>query len=344
MAYAPGISYHGDQYLAQGITSAANSIADTIKKYGEENELVKSYRSVAKNTPGFYDFMGVSKEEMGGMGNKDVIALFKGYATRTAIEDERQKRQFAVNAENRAVDAAQLAARQETRMLGTAEATSKYYGDVAKKSLSEVAKDEAAAKALQVSAERERLFNSDVSTFDSHMGISAETDDAVNELARARYLRQSARTHGLPLPYQKVLEKEYNDLFQKSQPFKFETDDEGNTVVTQNGVFVKFIEKNRKGVTPFSPVIDSKTKKPIPNTWQDENGTILKTTPSSNDNYFRDHFLTPGGSKTNNPTGKGATENGATKNGATVTIYVDEDGKEHIVEQPTKGTTNKKKQ
>lgn len=165
MPYNPGITYDGDRYLAQGITSAADSIADTIKKYGEENELVKSYRSVAKNTPGFYDNMGISKEEFGGMGNKDVSSLFKAYAIKTAMQDQQQQRQFAINAEARSVAATQLAATQEERLKKASDGLTAYNEAKAAQDIAEAKRNDALVASANLAERNQTDFNEGISNW-----------------------------------------------------------------------------------------------------------------------------------------------------------------------------------
>ena len=234
MAYNPGISYRGDQYLAQGITSAADSIADTIKKYGEENELVKSYRSVAKNTPGFYDSMGISKEEMGGMGNKDVMALFKGYALKTAMQDQQQQRQFAINAEARSVAATQLAATQEERLKKASDGLTAYNQARGLEAGAQATKQNELTKRLEEDRDNESFFGEFMSRYDVY------NPDA-SDLERALEAKRTASQLGLSLPYQKALHKEWSDLNSRSKPVETQTGPNGETLYFQDNVLLKVI-------------------------------------------------------------------------------------------------------
>ena len=279
MPYNPGITYDGDRYLAQGITSAADSIAGTIKKYGEENELVKSYRSVAKNTPGFYDFMGVSKEEMGGMGNKDVIALFKGYATRTAIEDERQKRQFAVNAEARAVDAAQLAARQETRQNAASAAQSDYYRVKGSESTANAAVDNAKVSSLAYAAEQKKAASGELYDLLSAYGDSSSPEHLAKEKLKILYkYNQSSED---------IKEAHSNlESILDSQAVPLTTETNDGYIISIRGKFSKFVPKavddegewerlyDESG-QPTNMVINKKTKKTRTNVPLKKGGALL---------------------------------------------------------------------
>ena len=339
MPYNPGISYHGDQYLAQGITSAANSISDTIKKYGEENELVKSYRSVAKNTPGFYDAMGISKEEMGGMGNKDVIALFKGYALQTTLQDQKQQRQFAIDANNRAIAAAQLAATQETRLAtqetrlkASSEAASQlaarqetrlnaYYEARSLEDISQSQKNNASVAAANSEQKKQTSFNEKVYQY-------------LTENPNATSKEQSAAI--LAIAYA-------SDLSPESIASIFKTSSAYNKDEIKYDMINGIMHYSNNG-SVYRPVNNAQVQEVL-----DPHGVVLghrvgstwvplreEKQPNALERYLtpKDKGAPATGAPPKGAPATGAPPKGAPATGAPTAIYVDEDGVPHIVEQP----------
>jgi hypothetical protein len=80
MPYAPGISYDGDKYLFQGITSAGDSMAAAIEKAGQQHQLLRSYQSMGKA-------LGWDPKEMAKMTPADFEGRLKAIGVQHTMDD-----------------------------------------------------------------------------------------------------------------------------------------------------------------------------------------------------------------------------------------------------------------
>lgn len=88
MPYAPGISYHGDQYLAQGIQSIGDNIAKVIDRRKNEATEATTLRKLA----GIYD--PENKDHYATMGLDDLRAAARGHALNQELQRFNTEQQF----------------------------------------------------------------------------------------------------------------------------------------------------------------------------------------------------------------------------------------------------------
>jgi hypothetical protein len=90
MPYNPSVNPRGDAYLFQGITNAANSIADAIMRRDEraqqEADGAKAVDFMLKASPELKQRLGLTDKELGTLGARDKISLGTGLMKSLALE------------------------------------------------------------------------------------------------------------------------------------------------------------------------------------------------------------------------------------------------------------------
>jgi hypothetical protein len=92
MPYAPGIQYHGDEFMFRGIQQAGASIARSIEKYRDqaklENDEAKVWRQVNKLRPKGEELIDPVKAE--GMSSREVNAIGRANLQKMSMDKEAQ--------------------------------------------------------------------------------------------------------------------------------------------------------------------------------------------------------------------------------------------------------------
>jgi hypothetical protein len=88
MSYNPGVVDRSGEIMANGISNAVGSIADTIDLLGQRHRQLKAYQTMA------VDGLGMDKDEVGKMSLPQIQGIMQGEAMKSAVQQRKAQAQL----------------------------------------------------------------------------------------------------------------------------------------------------------------------------------------------------------------------------------------------------------